>query len=1525
MHQQPFDAQSRRAQSRIGTPNSGKCFGLAVALAAALLTSVSEVRAQAPRQAPGAVVGNVFSATGTVANPKTDPLAIALGADLAALHYRYIAVAPNGTAAAATFVSDASYLQVSGNRVLVEAVASGATFVLSVDLVKLGAEITAVDGRIVCCWVPVAALDDVAALPSLRFAQPAYRPQVGIGATTSQGDKALRTDTARSVSGFNGAGVKVGVLSDSYNAKSGAASDVTSGDLPGAGNPNGFTTPVDVVQDLAGSSDEGRAMLQIVHDVAPGAPLAFATASVGGQPGFANNIRRLRSQSSCKIITDDVFYFVEPFFQDGVIAQAVDEVVDAGIPYFTLAGNNARNAYQSAFRNSGIDLVGTGPGKIPSSVTTTFIAHDFDPGPGIDTLQTITFPSGSTPFTFQWADPFFSVSGGAGAQSDLDIAFFDTSGNYLFGSFGDNIGKDAVEFQSITGPGIAQFAIGKFSGPDPSLMKYIALTNGRTFTFNEPSTGTSSGSVYGHSNSARAATVGAAFYGDTPQFGITPPVKEGFSASGGGPILFSTSGASVNISRQAPDFVAPDGGNNTFFGSDADGDGFPNFFGTSAAAPHAAGVGALLMQARSSLTPDQMYSAMQNTAIDMAASGVDLDTGFGLLDGAKAVETVTAALNVTLDGGDNFLIRRNGSQVELLVDGTLKQSLPYSDFGSIKVQGNANNNSLTVDFAGGNPVPPDGISYDGAGQTSTPGDRLALQGGSFDTINYNFTNANNGSVTLDADGSGPIAPSNITYTNLEPITDSVGAANRVFNYNGGAETIALQNSAAAGQSSLVSTLGESVAFNNPTASLVINGNAGPDTFSLNAPDAAFAAAVTVNAATGSATFNLQGTAGSGAYNLNGSSAADTFNVTPSANNVINIDGNAPTTAPGDVLNYNAEGRVATNNGSSISAPGVSVVNYQEIETVNLQNVGIPNLAPIVMLPDGPATYVENAAPVIIAPNATVTDADSSDFSSGSLTVNLAANGTTTDILGIRNQGSAAGQIGVASSDVTFGGVVIGSFTGGSGTTPLNITFNAAATPAAAQALARNITFANGSDNPSTAPRSIGFAVNDGDGGISPTATATVNVNAVNDAPVADDQSVTLAEDTPQSITLTATDAENNTLTYRVIDAPQNGTLSGTGPNLTYTPNLNFNGSDSFTFRANDGDLDSNLATVSLTISPINDPPVNTVPSAQTIVVNTPLIFSTGTGNAISISDADAGSGLLEEKLTVSNGTLTLNGTSGLTFSVGDGTADVTMTFRGTLNDINAALDGLTYNPQVLAAGFSNTDTLTIVTDDLGNSDGASQTDTDTVAITVGNTATLSINNVTAVPEGNSGQDNAAVFTVTLSQTSTQEVRVSYLTQSGSATEDVDFVRMQGELVFALGDTSKTIRVPIIGDTLAEGEESFTVRLGNPRNANLNVQAFTGNATITDDDAAVLALTIAPDIFSEAAGANAAIGTVSRNTSTNAALTVNLRSSVISKATVPASVIIPAGQTEVTFAVSAVDDKVVDSDTIVAITAAATVW
>ena len=526
--------------------------------------------------------------------------------------------------------------RIAEGYVIVNTTAEDDPEALASDLEALGLEDPAVFGRMVSGRLPLAAIPALENLGSLRFARAAYAMTLA-GIVTSQGDTAMRADIARSTFGVNGTGVTVGVLSDSFNCLGGAAAGVASGDLPAG---------ITVLREgpcAQGLTDETRALAEVIHDVAPGAAIAVHSA-FNGQANFAQGIVDL-ANAGARVITDDVIYFAEPMFQDGPIAQAVDQVKALGVSYFSAAGNQARTSYESQFRPSGTSFnIGFGLEE----------AHDFDPGPGVDTCQQITLPGGgqTSAVSFQWDQPFASASVGApGSQSDLDIVLTDAACNNLnINSADPNVGRDPVEVFGVINNGQTA-AVGlrilRRSGPNPGLMKTV-LFGSSSLTINE--FGTRSGASFGHSVARGGLGVGAADYRRTPAFGQNPPLIETFSSAGGTLILFDTAGnrlATPEI-RAQPAISAPDGADTTFFGGrDPDGTGFPNFFGTSASAPHAAGVAALMKELVSSLTPDATYAALKNTAIDMDDpatggfdTGFDFGTGFGLIQADTALGQV---------------------------------------------------------------------------------------------------------------------------------------------------------------------------------------------------------------------------------------------------------------------------------------------------------------------------------------------------------------------------------------------------------------------------------------------------------------------------------------------------------------------------------------------------------------------------------------------------------------------------------------------------------------------------------------------------------------------------------------------------------------------------------------------------------------------------------------------------------------------------------------------------------------------
>jgi len=501
-------------------------------------------------------------------------------------------------------------------------------------------------------------LDRVAALPQVRTIHPNYRPRLDVGAVTSQADTAIRADQARAQLDVDGTGVPIGVLSDSFDASGGGVvsgngcaravsgtSSQDSGDLPDS---------VVVLQDLGGQSDEGRAMAELVHDLAPGAPLLFSTAFTS-EPGFAAGINALRA-CGAKVIVDDVLYFAEPMFQDGVIAQAAQAAVNAGVPYFSSAGNYGRVGADELY-------VDGAPGDPDDNY------HLFGPG---NQVASIELPSGcGVQLVLQWADPFDGTLG-PGASTDFDVGLFDCDGGScdpIPGATADGAqgcstqgggpAGDPLEILespvNVSGsPQTVSVAVSRICGGTTRFRIAVLATEGCSLT--------SSGyvfdqnvfrdaQIYGHAAAAGVVAVAAVDYREIEQAGDRqPPLNvinvERFSSLGG-LLPFYFSGAGVALPggielRSKPEIAAPDGTNTTFFVQDADGDGFPNFFGTSAAAPHAAAVAALVRERNPALSPAAVLATLTSTAVDIEAPGYDFLSGFGLVDALDAVTAATA-------------------------------------------------------------------------------------------------------------------------------------------------------------------------------------------------------------------------------------------------------------------------------------------------------------------------------------------------------------------------------------------------------------------------------------------------------------------------------------------------------------------------------------------------------------------------------------------------------------------------------------------------------------------------------------------------------------------------------------------------------------------------------------------------------------------------------------------------------------------------------------------------------------------
>ncbi len=543
-----------------------------------------------------------------------------------------------------------------GKRVLVEVHFDHGTIAGVGELRDAGARVLGVSRRYRTVTVTALppALPAVAAVPGVEEVAEVLAPQVAAsecrGLVTSEGDFQLDAATARSAFNADGSGVGVGILSDSFDRDADAATDaggdVASGDLPGAGNPCGHATGVRVLEDsgVGEATDEGRAMAQIVHDLAPGAELSFATA-FGGETSFASNIESLAAPAAsggggAGVIVDDVRYPGEPFFQDGPVAVAIDRVTAGGAAYFSAAGNENVIAggadvgsYEAPFRDAGACPLG-----VPLAETECM---DFDPGePDVDTGYDFEVePGAEIKLELQWAEPW------SGVDTNFDAYLLDGSGAVLDSSTGANETRPfEFVFWKNTGsaPEVVNLAIARHAGGGSPPLKFIQIGAGAGDALPTPgqlesSAGDTIGpTIAGHWGAPAAASVGAVrFDSSKPEdYSSRGPVVHYFGPVGG------ASAAALDPPEEIskPDFVATDCGATTFF-LPAGSLGAFRFCGTSAAAPHAAAVAALMRQVNPALPVAQLRSALAVTARPL--SGFDPDAvGSGLIDAYGALSSV---------------------------------------------------------------------------------------------------------------------------------------------------------------------------------------------------------------------------------------------------------------------------------------------------------------------------------------------------------------------------------------------------------------------------------------------------------------------------------------------------------------------------------------------------------------------------------------------------------------------------------------------------------------------------------------------------------------------------------------------------------------------------------------------------------------------------------------------------------------------------------------------------------------------
>lgn len=459
-------------------------------------------------------------------------------------------------------------------------------------------------------WLPVDWLSTLAQRTDVRNIKSAARAKTHSGSVTSEGDIAHGSDLAKTY-GATGLGHKIGVLSDSVDN---LASSVSTGDLP---------NNVNVLLDLPGQTGEGTAMLEIIHDLAPDATLAFASAFIS-KPQFAKSILDLAS-AGCDIIVDDVFYNDEYAFQDDVVASSVDQVVANGAVYFSAAGNNRGSIWEGDFKNGGSAtglLAGTGS------------IHQFPSG------RLYNRTSKSSTINLSWSDPGFL------SDNDYDLFVLNSSGSTIvdISASAQNGTQDPYEI-AVANTGERVIVV-QFTGQDRALRLFGSDDSG---VFSESTTG----EMAGHASATLAFGVAAIdatqVYPNTFSSAVGFLGTESFSSRGDrrvfydaagnpytpGNYLFGTNGG---ILRGGPTFAAADGVTTTV-------PGFAPFYGTSAAAPHAA---AMWAQLRSlsyfnvaptqtsyvdapNLTPIELTTVWGATAIDADAPGFESTSGIGAL------------------------------------------------------------------------------------------------------------------------------------------------------------------------------------------------------------------------------------------------------------------------------------------------------------------------------------------------------------------------------------------------------------------------------------------------------------------------------------------------------------------------------------------------------------------------------------------------------------------------------------------------------------------------------------------------------------------------------------------------------------------------------------------------------------------------------------------------------------------------------------------------------------------------------
>jgi len=523
---------------------------------------------------------------------------------------------------------------------------------------NLVTEITDVDekNKMIVAWVEVDRLSEITSLNEVRSVRSVIPPVLNTGSVTTQGDAIHRTSDVRSIFNKNGTGIKIGVISDGVQNRSSAQA---TGDLPP--DNNGLTVL------SAGTGDEGTAMLEIIHDMVPGAQLYFHT--YGANTTQFNTAIDNLVTAGCNIICDDVGWITQPFFEDGTVASHVKSVLASNnIIYVSSAGNAGYTHYQGNF----VPLV-----SFPTR-------HDFSSiNSSTPYLYIELSPQENVIVILQWNDKF----GSSANDYDLELRLQSNGSLIQQSVLPQNGTQDPLEYINYTNPSntetrIYQIRVINYQGLAAirNLEVYFYPGGGTYYTNNI----ITQDAIFGHPAVDDVVAVGAVRQ-------ATPTLIESFSSQGPSTIAFPTSEI-----RQKPNIVGVD------FVSVTGAGGFPTSFGgTSAAAPH---IVSILAQAWSHdliQTASQVRQLLYDWTVDLGATGYDNIYGFGrgdaldIFNGALPVElsSFSASIKnskVKLNWETITEINNYGFEVERMSNVNGQTSEVWEQIGFVNGNGNSN-------------------------------------------------------------------------------------------------------------------------------------------------------------------------------------------------------------------------------------------------------------------------------------------------------------------------------------------------------------------------------------------------------------------------------------------------------------------------------------------------------------------------------------------------------------------------------------------------------------------------------------------------------------------------------------------------------------------------------------------------------------------------------------------------------------------------------------------------------------------